>query len=129
LVGEGRREELRERADEIEDEDHDAGGDRNLVADELVPDQRPLARHRDGARVCPRLQRADRRAGFLDAVVERLGRHQLNRMRGSRRASRMSEISMPMSVRTPMSRMKLPARYMSCTVRARRSSGPAVGRL
>ena len=36
---------------------------------------------------------------------------------------------MPMSVSTPISRMKLPARYMSCEISARSSSGPAVGRL
>ena len=37
-------------------------------------------------------------------------------------------MSIPTRVSTLKSRMKLPARYMSCATRARRSSGPAVGK-
>src|SRR5690606_35651902 len=100
----------------------------HLVADELLPDQRPLAGGRDVGFLA-RPQRADRRTGLGNAVDMGVREHQVNRILGSRRASKRSEISIPTKVRTPISRMKLPARYMSCTVSARSSSGPAVGRL
>ena len=50
-------------------------------------------------------------------------------MRGSIQASRMSENSVPMTVSVLRSSRKLPARYMSCDIRARSIIGPVVCRL
>src|SRR5262249_38208331 len=56
-------------------------------------------------------------------------RGQLMRIRGSSQARRMSEMSVPTTVRTLRMKMKLPAMYMSLERRARRRRGPVIGRL
>src|SRR5690606_26864121 len=62
-------------------------------------------------------------------LVVSVRRHQRNLMRGSSQASRRSDNSVPMTVRTDSIMMKLPARYMSCDCNALSSSGPVVGKL
>jgi subtilisin family serine protease len=49
------------------------------------------------------------------------------RMRGSTHTRRMSEISVPITVMTPSRSTMVPARNMSCEMRARSKSGPTVG--
>src|SRR5262249_4191557 len=93
------------------------------------PDQRPLSCRRDLAGAGAVLQRADGGSRLRGSFEEDVRVHQVNRMRGSRSASRTAEVSMPIKVRTPIKRMKLPARYMSCDISALSRRGPAGGRL
>src|SRR5690606_35005841 len=111
-IGQARRQKLGEETDEIEDQDDDRRGDRHADAGETVPDEPPLAGN--GGVVGPGAgpYGADGRP-LLERVCQDFGRHQWNLIRGSSKASNRSEMSIPISVSTPISRMKLPARYMS----------------
>jgi len=122
------RHKLRKDRDGIRHDQDPQADVRHLVPAELPAHQLPLR-----GNVYPFLfggRLFDDRA--IGAGVSAFGCHITyldKRMRGSTRASRTSDTSVPTTVSVLKSRIKLPARYMSCEVRARSIMGPVVCRL
>src|SRR5207237_5618397 len=109
---------------------HERAHDRDLVLAEAPPHELPLRRDED-----PLLVRggddaglAHRSGGRIDDEARRRHHVSSRRMRGSTHTSRMSEISVPITVITPSSNTIVPARNMSCAMSALRRSGPTVGK-
>src|SRR5690606_30474559 len=141
--------EARRERDERDDPEDRQAHQRDLVLPEAISGHLPVRPDVDG-RACigdaRRVQRGVRSYGgsgvrgrgglggdrlLTTAVAAEVAGHHAPsmRIRGSRTARRMSETSVPTTVRAQKIRMMVPARYMSCPMRARRSSGPMVGRL
>src|SRR5438874_5790096 len=113
-VGIGVGEEVGAEDDAVEAEDDDAAGHGQAVLAEAPPHELPL--------------RGDEDALLLHRQDE--GGHQVSssRMRGSIQTSTMSEMSVPITVITPSRSTMVPARNISCAMRAFSSSGPTVGK-
>src|SRR2546426_17391 len=120
-IGVGIGEEVRAQDDQIEAPDDDAAHHGHAVFLEPPPHETPPRGHEDALVL---------RGGDGARPYRNLGRgHQVSsmRMRGSTHTRRMSEISVPITVITPSRSTIVPARNMSCAMRALSRSGPTVG--
>ena len=115
------RDELGDEHDAVEREDAVERDERGLVAAELGPGD--LAAREDEAAFG-----AGQGVGLDDRHARRLSWPRLMRTRGSSRVRRMSDMTTPITVRTPRSIRQLAATKVSWATMARRSSGPMVGR-
>src|SRR5262249_32686438 len=128
-VGIGIGEEVSNQHDQVEADDDDPTGNRHAMLLEAPPHQLPLRRHED-ALFLPARRRNGHVDGHARRVEDEIGpghQESSSRMRGSTHTSRMSEISVPITVMTPSRSTMVPAKNMSCGMSDFRRSGPTVG--
>src|SRR5215470_7299647 len=122
-------EEVRAEDDQVEADHHHSAHHGHAMLPEPPPHELPLRGDIDPLLLRGRGNRPRHgRAGGIESEA-RIGHHVSSmRMRGSISTSKMSEASVPITVITPRRSTMVPARNMSCAMRALRRRGPTVGK-